>query len=126
MSLRLRALICVPFLLAVACSRLTPDEQKLTGTWEYDTGHQPARITFLRNHTYTLAFTDNTVTQPFVFHEADAGSWRLAGPELACTSQRDARVMAMHLSAVHENEILYDYPSDEEPYRNHSTLRRVK
>ena len=65
---------------AVLFSRLSPEEAKLVGTWQYVTIDAVGRFTLTATHRVTLAFPrDDSADSPF---RATAwGHWRLNGDE---------------------------------------------
>ena len=111
-------------LLSPGCYRLTQDERKLIGTWEYETIDAVGRVEFHRNHTWELSFADDPAAAHPKFRVADGGAWHLNGKDLVSASDL-GRVMTVRIIDLREDEILYSIDTAG-PHVADARFKRVK
>jgi hypothetical protein len=79
-----RSLLVVAVLAVAGCSRLSANEQRVVGTWDYPTVNASARLVFRGNHSVELLAPEPN-TAPQKFSVAASGRWRVEDADLIYT-----------------------------------------
>jgi hypothetical protein len=110
----------IPILVLVtACSRLSPNEEKVVGTWEYTGIDATGRVVLRRDHTVVDMFFIEGAWEPVA-----SGTWRLEGNELVTEENsligpsipgdtpRPKEITRLKIRAFERNKLVRDEDSD--------------